>query len=190
MHITTFPRAQFTAICAALCVAFAAAGAHAESGGWRKGKYLPDIAYVKGGVETSLHAQRGKPVLVNFWASWCPVCAKEWKHVQAAYDEFGAGGEVEFVLLNMFEPHADGVAFAAKWGYDAALSDPLYRGDLSSKKRYKRALTTAAGEVIDYAPKWIPHTFVLNAEGKIIARFRGASKPGRMQKAIAKALRS
>jgi len=93
-------------------------------------------------------------------------------------------------LLNLFEPHSDAVDFVAKWGYTAPISDPLYRGDAAAKKRYKKALTTASGNVINYAPKWIPVSFVLNADGKIIARFSGGTKKGEVQKAIAKALRS
>jgi len=174
----------------AMAGALASFDSRADASGWKKGRYLPDIAYVNAGEKTSLHAQRGKVVFVNFWASWCPYCAKEWKHIQDAYEKFGADGGVEFVLLNLFEPHSAAVRFVSKRGYTAPVSDPLYRGDASAKKRYKSALKTAAGKSIDYAPKWIPVSFLLNADGKIIKRFSGGTRKGEVQKAIAKALRS
>ena len=170
--------------------AFAPFESRAESTGWKKGKHLPDIVYVNDGAQTSLHEQRGKVVFVNFWASWCPYCAKEWRHVQAAYDEFGADRRVEFVLLNLFEPHSDALDFVAKHGYSAPVSDPRFSGAGGKKTRHKNALTVSNGDSVDYSPKWIPTSFVLNADGKIVKRFSGGTKKGAVRKAILKALQS
>jgi thiol-disulfide isomerase/thioredoxin len=41
----------------------------------------------------------GKPVVLNFWASWCPPCKVEMPEFDRVYQEFG--GEVQFVMLNL-----------------------------------------------------------------------------------------
>ncbi len=41
---------------------------------------------------------KGKPVMINFWASWCPPCRAEMPTLQAAYKEYEAQG---FVILGV-----------------------------------------------------------------------------------------
>jgi len=50
------------------------------------------------GETFTLADYRGTPLVVNFWASWCPSCAAEMPAFESVYQEFG--GEVEFVGIN------------------------------------------------------------------------------------------
>ena len=162
---------------------------NAEEIGWKKGKYLPDIVYVSDVGKTSLHKQRGKVVLVNFWASWCPPCVKEWPYIQKSYEEFQQNESVQFVLLNIYEPHSDGVDWVRKKGYTVPIFDPLYE-NRNPGSRNKKALTHTSGEYIDYARGYIPQTYILNREGKITKRFNTQIKSKRwIRKAINKALK-
>ncbi len=45
---------------------------------------LKDIS----GKEVSLSSFKGKPVLLNFWATWCGYCRKERPHLNSVYNEF------------------------------------------------------------------------------------------------------
>lgn len=45
-----------------------------------------------------------KPVLINFWATWCPPCRMEMPGLQALYEEFG--DKVDFVMINLGETKA------------------------------------------------------------------------------------
>lgn len=61
----------------------------------------------------------GKPIVLNFWASWCPPCKEEMPHFQAMYDEYG--DDVNFIMLNatdgIREKKQDADEFIAETGY-------------------------------------------------------------------------
>ncbi|NCC65531.1 MAG: TlpA family protein disulfide reductase, partial [Spirochaetia bacterium] len=52
---------------------------------------MPDIPfYTLDGVETSFEQiRKGKAVVINYWASWCPPCKEELPHFQKAYETYG-----------------------------------------------------------------------------------------------------
>ncbi|MGL6199769.1 MAG: TlpA family protein disulfide reductase [Lachnospiraceae bacterium] len=51
------------------------------------------------GNTVALSDLRGKPVVLNFWASWCGPCQQEMPDFQEAFAEYG--GEVQFMMLNL-----------------------------------------------------------------------------------------
>ncbi|MDR1579275.1 MAG: TlpA family protein disulfide reductase [Synergistaceae bacterium] len=52
-----------------------------------------------GGNSVRLSDLRGKPTVVNFWATWCPPCRSEMPHFQAVYEEMK--GEVNFMMIDL-----------------------------------------------------------------------------------------
>lgn len=60
----------------------------------RVGQAAPDIVLPQadGGPSVRLSALKGKPVILNFWATWCGPCAKEMPDLQAVYDKYKGQG--------------------------------------------------------------------------------------------------
>ena len=111
---------------------------------------LPDAD----GNPVSLSSFRGKYVLVDFWASWCPDCRKENPNVVAAYKKFC---KKNFTVL--------GVSLdKAKEPWLAAIEkDGLTWSHVCDYGYWD-------GPVVKlYAIRWIPRNFLIDPEGKIVA---------------------
>jgi thiol-disulfide isomerase/thioredoxin len=111
------------------------------------------------GEEVDLAALRGKPVVVNVWASWCPPCRVEQPDLNEAAAELG--DRVAFVGLNIRDASRDNAA-----AYVRNLDVP-YRSVYSADGA---ALLPFAGTL---TPRSIPSTVVLDAEGRIAASVNG-----------------
>ncbi|WP_270182497.1 redoxin domain-containing protein [Alkalihalobacillus sp. CinArs1] len=57
--------------------------------------------------KVSLSDFEGKPVFLNFWATWCPPCEEEMPDIQAFADQYGEEVEVISVNFTKFEPKKD-----------------------------------------------------------------------------------
>lgn len=66
------------------------------------------------GSNTRLQEQRGRVVLINFWATWCGPCKQEMPHLNRLYDKYRAAG---FVLLgvNVDDDAQKAAGVAQKW---------------------------------------------------------------------------
>jgi|DewCreStandDraft_2_1066082.scaffolds.fasta_scaffold49750_2 cytochrome c biogenesis protein CcmG/thiol:disulfide interchange protein DsbE len=65
------------------------------------------------GVTITLSALRGRPVMINFWATWCPPCRAEIPHIQDASVRYA--GEIVFLGVDSAEPAPIVADFAARY---------------------------------------------------------------------------
>ena len=115
-------------------------------------KKAPDFALkTADGATIRLSDLRGKVVLLNFWATWCPPCKAEMPDLNALYEKYGT--ERDFVVLgvNMEEGAAEVIAFATP----RKLTLPLLLdsdGKVSSDR---------------YAIRSLPTSLIIDREGNI-----------------------
>lgn len=65
-----------------------------------RGETAPDFEAVDfDGRQVKLSDFKGKPILLNFWATWCPPCLKELPEFQRFFDEHGE--DVNIVAVNL-----------------------------------------------------------------------------------------
>jgi peroxiredoxin len=103
------------------------------------------------GKSWRLQDLRGKVVLVNFWATWCPPCRKEMPDLQALYDKFKDQG---FIVLSISDEETAKVApFIA----ERKISYPVL---LDPGRRVNEA----------FAVEGIPKSFVYDRQGKLVAQ--------------------
>lgn len=118
----------------------------------RAGETAPDFTVeLTDGSQLSLNELRGKVVLLNFWATWCPPCRQELTRVQKDIIDRFAGKEFVFLPVSRGEKRETVEAFREKTGYTFPM------GLDSARTVYDR-----------YASNYIPRNFLIDQEGKVI----------------------
>ncbi|MGM9641942.1 MAG: TlpA family protein disulfide reductase [Eubacteriales bacterium] len=131
----------------------------APTGGEAELQPAPDFTvYNEDGEPVMLSDMRGKPVVLNFWASWCAPCKKEMPEFDKVCGEFE--GRVEFMMVNLTdgiqEKKEEALGFVRAEGYTFSVYLDL-SGDAAEK----------------YGVVSIPTTFFIDAEGYVIANATG-----------------
>lgn len=86
----------------------------------RQGFAAPEFSLETPEGETiSLSELRGRPVLINLWTSWCPLCRTEMPALNRVYREYRQQGfEILAVNSTWQDRQADAISFAAELGLD------------------------------------------------------------------------
>lgn len=119
------------------------------------GQIAPDFAIADlEGNTIRLSDYRGKYVLLDFWASWCMPCRKEFPHLRGAYKEFG-GEKFDILGISLDDNMGD---FAT-----ALEEENLPWKNASELKRDNQEIPAL------YAISFIPKNFLIDPDGKIAA---------------------
>ena len=111
------------------------------------------------GKEVNLSDFRGKPVVVNFWATWCGYCVKEMPAFEEVYQQLGS--DIHFLMINVTDGVQETVDKASDFITDSGYTFPVYYDTQYSATR-------------TYGAYSLPMTFFFDAEGYAIAQARGA----------------
>ena len=120
------------------------------------GRPAPNFQYTTfSGQRVSLAGLRGKPVMVNFWGSWCvpckdeaPVLAQEWQKFQ--------GRGVQFVGVAIWDKTAAAKAFAKSEG-----------------ATWLNGMDNNGKIAIDYGVYGVPESYFISRDGTLVDRYVG-----------------
>lgn len=122
------------------------------------------------GNKVELDSFKGKPIVLNFWASWCSFCVQEMPDFDTVYKELG--DEVTFVMLNVTdgvrETREKGEKYYAEKGY----SFPVYFDDQGTQG------TNA------YGVTGFPSTYFIDSNGNLAAYAGGMIDQEALQRGI------
>jgi thiol-disulfide isomerase/thioredoxin len=119
----------------------------------------------------TLSALAGRPVVVNFWASWCAPCREEMKAFEAEHERLA--GHVTFVGVDTNDDRNDARAFVAQVGVTYALAfDP--EGAVAPR----------------YNAIGLPTTIFIDARGRMLERRLGATSQAELHATIENLLRT
>ena len=145
-----------------LVLLFAGCSAGSERLVAQVGEPAPDFELQNLDGETvSLSELQGKPVLINFWATWCDYCVDEIPYIQEIYEERSNKG-LEVLAINTGESSSKVRGFLESHGFSFPM---LLDADLLVALRY---------DVVRYNKLYIPTTFFIDKDGIIQDRVIGA----------------
>ena len=128
-----------------------------------------EAVYDLEGNAHTLSEFRGKPVVLNFWASWCGPCKSEMPDFQEKYEAYG--NEIQFLMVNLTDGSQETVETAQGYVEGQGYTFPVY-------------FDTAYSAAIAYAVNAVPATYFINENGTMVAYGKGAMSGETLQRGI------
>ena len=130
----------------------------------------PDFTVVdRNGAEVRLSDFRGKPVVLNFWASWCGPCKSEMPEFEEAWKQYG--DEIHFVLVNLTDGSQETVESASAYIDGQGYTFPIY-------------FDTSYSAAMAYGVNGVPVTYFIDEAGNLVAYGQGALSAETLQRGI------
>ena len=112
---------------------------------------------------------QGKPVLLNFWASWCGPCQMEMPDFQKFYESHGE--KVHFVIVNLTDGQQETVESASAFIAEKGYTFPVY-------------YDTDIDAAMKYGVSAVPVSYFIDAEGRFVAWAQGALTADMLQQGM------
>lgn len=126
------------------------------------------------GKSVSLNQFKGKVVVLNFWASWCPPCRNEMPEFNEMSKEFKKSGDAVLLAVNMTDGRRE-----TKSKVESFMKDAGYT---------MTVLLDSNQELAEYfGIRYIPSTFVINGEGKLTGQIQGGTTKAAVMKLVEEA---
>lgn len=136
----------------------------------QKGNKAPDFtANLADGTTLTLSDFQGKPVIINFWATWCGPCVREMPAFERLKEEFGE--DIGVITVNCGDDEETIRSFMEKNGYT-----------------FPVVLDEDYGVSMLYPTNGIPYTVILDEEGNVTHISTGAANADKMYEAYKEAL--
>jgi len=122
------------------------------------------------GKNVSLSDFKGKPIVLNFWASWCPPCKAEMPDYEKIYQQYNAKGVV-FMMVNMTDGSRETTSIAKQF-----LKDNHYTFTAYFDVKYNASNA--------YGISSIPESVFIDSDGNIVNSYEGSINAATMRKNI------
>lgn len=140
--------------------------------GLKVGQTAPDFTLMTlDGKEAKLSDYRGKKVILNFWATWCPPCKAEIPHMEKYYKKSAKDDNVEILAVNLKKSDKD----------EDYIKDFVKSYDMT----YPVLLDTDGEQQEQYQIVTIPTTYFIDTKGKIQTTITGPMDQKKMSDIIA-----
>ncbi|MBE6813498.1 MAG: redoxin domain-containing protein [Ruminococcaceae bacterium] len=127
--------------------------------GTQNANTAPDFTvYDADGNAHKLSDYKGKPVVVNFWASWCGPCKIELPAFQDKWEEYG--DQVEFLMVNLVDNASETLTSAQNFLATTDYTFPVY-------------FDTEQSAAYTYSIYSIPTTIFVDVDGNLVNTAKG-----------------
>jgi thiol-disulfide isomerase/thioredoxin len=123
------------------------------------------------GKPQELSQWKSRPLVVNFWATWCAPCVEEMPELSELQTELDAGKKVQIIGIGIDSP-SNIAEFISKY----KIAYPIYVGGLSGTELSRQLGNQAGG---------LPFTVLIDGDGKVRKSYLGRLKMDELRKDIA-----
>jgi cytochrome c biogenesis protein CcmG/thiol:disulfide interchange protein DsbE len=126
-----------------------------------EGRTIPaaDVKTIDGKtINTSKFSNDGKPMIIDFWATWCKPCKKELDAISENYADWQKETGVKLIAIA-----TDDSRSSAKVGTDVKSKGWEYEVYIDENQDFKRVMNVGD----------IPHVFIINGKGEIVWQHNG-----------------
>jgi cytochrome c biogenesis protein CcmG/thiol:disulfide interchange protein DsbE len=132
---------------------------------------IPEVWNGAPGQTVHLADLKGKPVVLNFWASWCDECKLELPTLQAGYEKYQASGVV-FIGLAFNDDKDNGLPFLKKY-----------------KVTYPAGRDKDGDIAVAYGVTNVPETIYIGRDGHVVSKTQGGLAPEQLEADLQKILK-